>query len=86
MLLPRPHPASLTLFRSQEPPFFLGCSVFLALRHALKSSRADAGITEVQDFRLPLTSERLRLAAGDFLAQKGEVKPQEGQKGWFVHI
>ncbi|KAI9024730.1 putative xanthine dehydrogenase HxA [Hyaloraphidium curvatum] len=67
-----------------EPPLFLGCSVAIAIRDALRSARADAGIDDVQDFRLPLTSERIRLAAGDFLAQKGKVEAKEGQKGWFV--
>lgn len=73
----------------QEPPFFLGTSVLLALRYALRSARSDAGIpaSEMQEFRLPLTSERLRLAAGDFLSQKGKVeKTSEEQKGFFVHI
>ncbi|BGP22254.1 xanthine dehydrogenase/oxidase [Rhodotorula toruloides] len=73
-----------------EPPFFLGCSVALALRDALKSARSDAGIppTDVQEFRYPLTSERLRMAVGDKLAKKGEVKQKEGEegKGFFVCI
>ncbi|GAA5928017.1 hypothetical protein JCM1841_001821 [Sporobolomyces salmonicolor] len=73
-----------------EPPFFLGCSVALALRYALKSARLDAGYpaSDLQEFRFPMTSERLRLAAGDFLAKKGEVRAHEGEegKGWFVHI
>ncbi|GAA5990705.1 hypothetical protein JCM10908_003197 [Rhodotorula pacifica] len=71
-----------------EPPFFLGCSVALALRHALKSARLDAGIPlkEVQEFRFPLTSERLRMAVGDELAKRGEVKQKDGEAGFFVHI
>jgi hypothetical protein len=70
----------------QEPPFFLGCSVALALRYALKSARSDNGITALQEFRLPMTSERLRLACGDHLLKKGSVEAKEGQKGFFVHI
>ncbi|KAG5646152.1 hypothetical protein DXG03_004205 [Asterophora parasitica] len=70
-----------------EPPLFLGASVAIAIRHALKSSRADAGITEVQDFRLPTTSERIRMAAGDFLAKKGAVERKSGGRdGFFAHI
>ncbi|KAK4046018.1 hypothetical protein OIV83_006436 [Microbotryomycetes sp. JL201] len=69
-----------------EPPFFLGVSVALAIRQALKSARADAGIFELQEFRLPLTSERIRLAAGDFLADKGQVEQEPGQTGWFAYI
>ncbi|KAF5376099.1 hypothetical protein D9615_007759 [Tricholomella constricta] len=70
-----------------EPPLFLGASVAIAIRHALKSAREDAGITEVQEFRLPMTSERIRMAAGDFLAQKGAVKKREGGRdGFFAYI
>ncbi|KAG6916535.1 hypothetical protein DXG01_006418 [Tephrocybe rancida] len=70
-----------------EPPLFLGASVALAIRYALKSARKDAGITDVQEFRLPLTSERIRMAAGDFLAKKGTVERQEGGRdGFFAYI
>ncbi|KAJ6570341.1 molybdopterin binding aldehyde oxidase/xanthine dehydrogenase [Mycena sp. CBHHK59/15] len=69
-----------------EPPLFLGCSVALAIRYALKSVRADLGLHELQDFRLPLTSERIRLACGDFLAEKGRIEPKDGQQDFFVHI
>ncbi|GAA5885066.1 hypothetical protein JCM6882_007215 [Rhodosporidiobolus microsporus] len=73
-----------------EPPFFLGSSVALALRHALKSARLDAGYAkdDLLEFRFPLTSERLRMAVGDKLAKQGEVKPKEGEegKGFFVYI
>ncbi|BGP19006.1 hypothetical protein JCM10213v2_007086 [Rhodosporidiobolus nylandii] len=73
-----------------EPPFFLGMCPSFALRHALKSAREDAGYekTDIQEFRFPLTSERLRMAAGDHLAKKGAVNPREGEegKGFFVYI
>ncbi|KAF8211716.1 xanthine dehydrogenase [Mycena galopus ATCC 62051] len=69
-----------------EPPLFLGCSVALAIRYALKSARGDVGVTELQDFRLPLTSERIRMASGDFLAGKGRVEPKNGETDFFVHI
>ncbi|KAG6841815.1 hypothetical protein C0991_006699 [Blastosporella zonata] len=70
-----------------EPPLFLGASVALAIRYALRSARNDAGITEVQEFRLPLTSERIRMAAGDFLAKKGTVEKKEGGRdGFFAYI
>ncbi|GAA5949288.1 hypothetical protein JCM21900_005594 [Sporobolomyces salmonicolor] len=81
---------SLSAAEVDEPPFFLGCSVALALRYALKSARFDAGhpASDLQEFRFPMTGERLRLAAGDFLAKKGEARAHEGEegKGWFVHI
>ncbi|KAG6902926.1 hypothetical protein C0995_009317 [Termitomyces sp. Mi166 len=70
-----------------EPPLFLGASVALAIRYALRSARKDAGITDVQEFRLPLTSERIRMAAGDFLAKKGTVERKEGDRdGFFAYI
>ncbi|KAJ7054085.1 xanthine dehydrogenase [Mycena amicta] len=69
-----------------EPPLFLGCSVALAIRDALKAARADAGVHELQDFRLPLTSERIRLACRDFLVEKGRVPAKDGQQDFFVHI
>ncbi|KAJ7265978.1 Molybdopterin-binding domain of aldehyde dehydrogenase-domain-containing protein [Mycena haematopus] len=69
-----------------EPPLFLGCSVALAIRYALRSARRDVGLNEIQDFRLPLTSERIRLACGDFLVSKGRVEPKDGDKDFFVHI
>ena len=75
---------------AQEPPFFLGVSVALALRQALRSAREDAGIppSDLLEFRFPLTAERLRLAVGDRLVKKGEVKPKEGEegKGFFVTL
>jgi xanthine dehydrogenase/oxidase len=70
-----------------EPPLFLGVSVALAIRYALKAARKDAGITELQEFRLPLTSERIRMAAGDFLAEQGTVEEKVGGRGnFFVYI
>ncbi|KAF7324796.1 Xanthine dehydrogenase/oxidase [Mycena kentingensis (nom. inval.)] len=69
-----------------EPPLFLGCSVALAIRDALKAARADAGVHEMQEFRLPLTSERIRMACRDFLAEKGRVEAEDGQHNYFVHI
>lgn len=59
------------------------------MRHALQSARLDAGIplSEVQEFRYPLTSERLRLAVGDDLVKRSEVKQKEGEAGgFFVYI
>lgn len=69
-----------------EPPLFLGVSVPLALRDALRSARADAGLASLPEFRLPMTSERLRLASGDFLACRGAVEPVQGKQPFFVHI
>ena len=70
-----------------EPPLFLGISVALAIRYALRSARKDAGIIESPEFRLPMTSERIRMAAGDFLAKQGTVEEKVDSRGnFFVHI
>ncbi|GAA5959099.1 hypothetical protein JCM3765_006342 [Sporobolomyces pararoseus] len=74
-----------------EPPFFLGASVALALRHALLSSRQDGGFSreeQIVPFNFPMTSERLRNESGDWLAKKGRVVPKEGEKGkeFFVRL
>ncbi|KAG6827920.1 hypothetical protein H0H92_009962 [Tricholoma furcatifolium] len=74
-------------YETGEPPLFLGASVALAIRYALKSARKDAGILGLQDFRFPLTSERIRMAAGDFLAKKGTVERREGEReSFFAYI
>ncbi|KAL8290642.1 hypothetical protein RQP46_002900 [Phenoliferia psychrophenolica] len=69
-----------------EPPFFLGYSTVLALRYALKSARADGGVHELLECRLPMTSERIRLACSDSLLEQGTVVPKDGQQGFFVNI
>ncbi|KAG1664511.1 hypothetical protein FOA52_007775 [Chlamydomonas sp. UWO 241] len=52
-----------------EPPFFLGCSVFFALKEAVYAAREENGLGKGW-FLLdaPATPERLRMACGDNLA------------------
>ncbi|KAK4700783.1 hypothetical protein P7C70_g5458, partial [Phenoliferia sp. Uapishka_3] len=69
-----------------EPPFFLGYSTVLAIRHALKSARADNGVHEMLECRLPMTSERIRLACADSLLKEGSVVAKAGQQSFFVNI
>ena len=45
-----------------EPPFFMGTSVFYAIKNAVTAARPEAGYFE---FRLPATSERIRMMCGD---------------------
>ncbi|PSC76668.1 Xanthine dehydrogenase [Micractinium conductrix] len=52
-----------------EPPFFLGTSVFFALKEACYAARADAGLTGWFRLDLPATPERLRLACADTLTR-----------------
>ena len=76
-----------------EPPFFLGASVFFALRDAVKAARRENGIEDVvlTGFYSPCTAETLRLACGDELAAKASVLPKllssgETEKSWSVRI
>jgi xanthine dehydrogenase/oxidase len=78
-----------------EPPFFMGSSVFFAIRDALKAARAQSGVkAEVGEdnckglLRLesPATPERIRLSCEDEIMRKARVVPQEGEKSFFVAI
>jgi xanthine dehydrogenase/oxidase len=51
-----------------EPPFFLGCSVFFAIKDAIKEARRDKGATRNFELRMPATSERIRMACLDDIA------------------
>jgi xanthine dehydrogenase/oxidase len=50
-----------------EPPFFLGTSVFWALKEAVYAARADAGLQGWFQLDAPCTPERLRMACADDL-------------------
>jgi len=57
-----------------EPPFFLGCSVFFAIKDAVAAARGKNN--EYFEFRMPATSERIRMACNDEIATQciaGEV-------------
>eukprot|EP00581_Thalassiosira_minuscula_P019373 CAMPEP_0183714692 /NCGR_PEP_ID=MMETSP0737-20130205/9144_1 /TAXON_ID=385413 /ORGANISM="Thalassiosira miniscula, Strain CCMP1093" /LENGTH=1608 /DNA_ID=CAMNT_0025943675 /DNA_START=54 /DNA_END=4880 /DNA_ORIENTATION=- len=73
-----------------EPPFFLGCSVFFAIKDAVASTRKEGlsknntahnNSDEYFEFRMPATSERIRMACGDTIssecitASAGELAP-----------
>jgi len=68
-----------------EPPFFLGASVFYAIRDAVKSARAENGVGDdhfIMD--CPATSERIRLACGDKIALMSATVAKKGEKPWSV--
>jgi xanthine dehydrogenase/oxidase len=70
-----------------EPPLFLGCVTFFAIRDAIQAARRDAGIFprhEPLDLVSPATPERIRLACGDRIARKAAVKRTLGDKGFFT--
>jgi len=54
-----------------EPPFFLGTSVFFAIKDAIRSARIQELGEEGRQFilNLPATSERIRMSCGDTIAR-----------------
>lgn len=52
-----------------EPPFFLGASVFYAIKDAVKSAREENNVKGYFEFRMPATSERIRMACADQILQ-----------------
>ncbi|CCX32154.1 Molybdopterin-binding domain of aldehyde dehydrogenase-domain-containing protein [Pyronema domesticum] len=69
-----------------EPPLFMGSAVFFAIRDALKAARKEHGCQEVLRLVSPATPERIRLSCADDIIKRAEVKPKEGEKGWFIQI
>lgn len=69
-----------------EPPLILGMSVYFAIRDALASARRDNGFdgSKGLPFISPLTSERIRMAVGDALAEKAKVEKKDGEEPFFV--
>ncbi|KAF9876609.1 xanthine dehydrogenase [Colletotrichum karsti] len=60
-----------------EPPLFLGCSVFFALREAVKAAREMNHVREPLVLNAPSTAEKLRLAVGDNLCCIGNMSNNE---------
>ncbi len=57
-----------------EPPFFLGSCVFYAIKDAVGSFRTQsAGSEDYFEFRMPGTSERIRMMANDAIGMKAKV-------------
>jgi xanthine dehydrogenase/oxidase len=57
-----------------EPPFFLGCSVFYAIKDAVGHARKEwTGKDSYFEFRMPGTSERIRMQANDTIAMKAKT-------------
>ena len=53
-----------------EPPFFLGASVFYAIKDAVKNARESNGVdNKYFEMRMPATSERIRMACVDDIVQ-----------------
>lgn len=69
-----------------EPPLFLGSAVFFAIRDALKAARSEWGVEDLLSLRSPATPERIRVSCADSIIKRSEVKPNEGEKSFFVSI
>lgn len=70
-----------------EPPFFLSASVHFALRDAIGHARRQNGIESGSQglrFRVPLTTERIRVDCGDKLAEQSFVAAKEGEEEFFI--
>jgi xanthine dehydrogenase/oxidase len=64
-----------------EPPFYLGTSVFFAIKDAVASARADVGIQGFFQLSLPATVERIRMACRDAFTDPPGIS---GLAGCFV--
>jgi len=79
-----------------EPPLFMGGVVFFAIRDALKAARKDYGVqaelgVDSKDDGLlrlesPATPERIRTSCVDPILKRAFVKPQDGEKSFFIAI
>ncbi|KAH8732672.1 Molybdopterin-binding domain of aldehyde dehydrogenase-domain-containing protein [Phaeosphaeriaceae sp. PMI808] len=71
-----------------EPPLFLGCTVFFALREAIKAARTMHGKSVADEwcFDSPATAERLRLAVGDDLVERAKTKKEAGETNFLVTV
>ena len=57
-----------------EPPFFLGSSVFYAIKDAVSYFRKKtSGKDEYFEFRMPGTSERIRMQVNDAIGMKAKT-------------
>jgi len=57
-----------------EPPFFLGSTVFYAIKDAVGNFRKEStGSDEYFEFRMPATSERVRMMANDAIGIKAKT-------------
>jgi xanthine dehydrogenase/oxidase len=56
-----------------EPPFYLGASVFYAIKDAVRAARRDTDVgNDYFEMRMPATSERIRLYCCDAIASEAK--------------
>ncbi|XP_043271749.1 xanthine dehydrogenase isoform X2 [Venturia canescens] len=65
-----------------EPPLFLACSAFFAIKEAIKAARNDANITRLFRLDSPATAARIRMGCTDHLTTKFPVP--DNKKSWNI--
>lgn len=63
-----------------EPPLFLACSAFFAIKEAIKAAREDMNIKKILKLEAPATAARIRMACVDELTLK--VGEGDGKPAW----
>ncbi|XP_033229237.1 xanthine dehydrogenase-like [Belonocnema kinseyi] len=63
-----------------EPPLFLACSVFFAIKEAIKAAREEMNISGSFRLDAPATAARIRMACVDELTLK--IGEGDGKKAW----
>ncbi|XP_064080821.1 xanthine dehydrogenase/oxidase-like [Macrobrachium nipponense] len=69
-----------------EPPLLLAASVFYAIKDAISSARADAGLDGVFRLDSPATAERIRMACPDFITRKIKSPEPGSFKPWCLKM
>lgn len=64
-----------------EPPFFLGASVYYALKDAIRAARKDHHEEGYFELRMPATSERIRMLCADKIAANALISTAPGRDG-----
>ncbi|RIB14474.1 xanthine dehydrogenase [Gigaspora rosea] len=67
-----------------EPPLLLGCTVFFAIRDAIKAARKYNNISAPVVLRLPATPERIRIACDDEIVRRCRVEKKDGEVPWVI--
>ena len=65
-----------------EPPLFLACSIFFAIKDAIKAARKDMNINSNFQLDAPATVAKIRMACVDELIMK--IGEGDGKKAWNV--
>ncbi|KAI7829410.1 putative xanthine dehydrogenase HxA [Gamsiella multidivaricata] len=81
------HESIKTIYKSKgvgEPPLILGCSVYFAIRDAVRFARVENGHTGSFTLPIPATAEKIRMAVGDSIAESSRLVVKEGEQPWVV--